>query len=166
LSATATPALEISGVTKRFGPVTAVKSVSFNIAPGEVVGLAGENGAGKSTVKNMIGGLLRPDAGEMSHSFGGFIRGTFSVTAQYGLVAGATALVFGVPFAPLILSSRQRFRACRTSVLTNGQLSALTASRSIASPFLWRAKNSAKPFTSRGSGLMGLPMLLAIHASR
>ena len=60
------PALELSGVTKQFGPVMAVNGVSFRIAPGEVVALAGENGAGKSTVKNLIVGLLRPDAGEIT----------------------------------------------------------------------------------------------------
>ena len=39
----------------------------------------------------------------VSRSFGGFIRGTFSVTALFGLVAGAVGFAFGVPFAPLIL---------------------------------------------------------------
>jgi ribose transport system ATP-binding protein len=66
MSVVTVPALELSGVTKHFGPVTAAKDVSFRIAPGEVVALAGENGAGKSTVKNLIGGLLRPDAGEIT----------------------------------------------------------------------------------------------------
>lgn len=59
------PALEIRAVTKEFGAVKAVADVSFAIAPGEVVALAGENGAGKSTIKNLVGGLLRPDSGEI-----------------------------------------------------------------------------------------------------
>ncbi|HEY2645114.1 MAG TPA: sugar ABC transporter ATP-binding protein [Galbitalea sp.] len=61
----ANPAIELKGVTKRFGGIPAVSGVSFAIAPGEVVALAGENGAGKSTVKNLIGGLLHPDEGEI-----------------------------------------------------------------------------------------------------
>lgn len=53
-----TALLEISGLTKRFGGLTAVDGVSFAIAHGEVVGLLGPNGSGKTTVLNMISGLL------------------------------------------------------------------------------------------------------------
>lgn len=65
MSDSGAPALQLNAVTKRFGPVVAVQNVSFSLDAGEVVALAGENGAGKSTVKNMIGGLLRPDEGEI-----------------------------------------------------------------------------------------------------
>jgi ABC-type sugar transport system ATPase subunit len=61
----AAPALDVRGVTKHFGAVKAVSDISFSIAPGEVVALAGENGAGKSTIKNLVGGLIRPDSGEI-----------------------------------------------------------------------------------------------------
>jgi rhamnose transport system ATP-binding protein len=59
-------AVTLHEVTKSFGGVAAVKGVTFSIAAGEVVALAGENGAGKSTVKNLIGGILRPDSGEIT----------------------------------------------------------------------------------------------------
>jgi len=62
---TATAALSLRRLTKSFGGISAVREVSFDIAPGEVVALAGENGAGKSTIKNMIGGSLKPDTGEL-----------------------------------------------------------------------------------------------------
>jgi len=57
------PLLDVRGVTKQFGGITAVQDVSFQVAPGESVGLIGPNGAGKTTLFNCIGGQLRPDAG-------------------------------------------------------------------------------------------------------
>jgi rhamnose transport system ATP-binding protein len=60
------PAIAVSKVSKSFGGVAAVRDVSFTVSGGEVVALAGENGAGKSTIKNIIGGILRPDAGHVA----------------------------------------------------------------------------------------------------
>lgn len=53
-----TALLHVSDITKRFGGLTAVDGVSFSIAKGEVVGLLGPNGSGKTTVLNMVSGLL------------------------------------------------------------------------------------------------------------
>ena len=58
-----TALLELNGLTKRFGGLTAVDGVSFSIAEGEVVGLLGPNGSGKTTVLNMISGALAPSGG-------------------------------------------------------------------------------------------------------
>ena len=55
--------LEGSGVTRHFGGLAALSSVSFQVSGGEIVGLIGPNGAGKSTLFNVISGLLRPSAG-------------------------------------------------------------------------------------------------------
>ena len=55
--------IEVSGLTKRFGPVLAVDQLSFAVEPGEVVGFLGANGAGKTTTLRMLLGLVRPDAG-------------------------------------------------------------------------------------------------------
>jgi ABC-2 type transport system ATP-binding protein len=58
------PALiEIAGLTKRFGSFTAVDSVSFSVARGEVLGFLGPNGAGKSTTMRMLAGFMIPTAG-------------------------------------------------------------------------------------------------------
>jgi len=57
--------LSISGVTKRFGGVTANREISFDVAPGELVGIIGPNGSGKSTLFEIISGFYRPDAGEV-----------------------------------------------------------------------------------------------------
>ena len=57
--------LSIRGVTKRFGGVTANTGISFEVAPGELVGIIGPNGAGKSTLFECISGFYRPDEGEV-----------------------------------------------------------------------------------------------------
>lgn len=57
------PLIALAGVTKRFGSVTANDDVTFSIGRGDVVALVGENGAGKSTIVNMLAGLLMPDDG-------------------------------------------------------------------------------------------------------
>lgn len=57
------PAMSVRHLKKTFGDRTVVDDVSFDIYPGEVVALVGENGAGKSTTKNMLCGLLRATSG-------------------------------------------------------------------------------------------------------
>jgi len=55
--------LFVNGLCKSYGPVQVLADASFEVRPGEVVALLGENGAGKSTVSNIIAGSTRPDAG-------------------------------------------------------------------------------------------------------
>ncbi len=57
--------LQVSGLTKRFGGLVAVKDMAFSIKPGEILGLIGPNGSGKSTVMKLIMGIERPNAGEV-----------------------------------------------------------------------------------------------------
>lgn len=57
-------AIEFRGFSKSFGSVTAVEDVSFSVEPGRVVGLLGENGAGKTTCIRGLLGLLESDAGD------------------------------------------------------------------------------------------------------
>jgi branched-chain amino acid transport system ATP-binding protein len=59
------PQLEIRGLTRRFGGVTAVKSLDLEVCERELVSLIGPNGAGKTTTFNMISGLESPDEGEI-----------------------------------------------------------------------------------------------------
>jgi len=59
------PLLETRGLTVRFGAVVAVNKVSVRIDRGDVVGLIGTNGAGKTTFLNMVTGYLRPTGGEI-----------------------------------------------------------------------------------------------------
>jgi iron(III) transport system ATP-binding protein len=57
--------LEVKGLSKRFGGVTAVSEVSFLVRQGEVVTLLGPSGCGKTTTLRMVAGLERPDEGEI-----------------------------------------------------------------------------------------------------
>ena len=57
--------LSVSGITKRFGGITANKGISFEVAAGELVGIIGPNGAGKSTLFECISGFYQPDDGEV-----------------------------------------------------------------------------------------------------
>ncbi len=58
-------ALRLDGVVKRFGAMTAVDHLSFAVAPGEVFGFLGGNGAGKTTSLRMVLDIIRPDAGSI-----------------------------------------------------------------------------------------------------
>ena len=58
--------IEAHGLTKRYGPKTAVDDVTFTVQPGKVTGFLGPNGAGKSTTMRMIVGLDRPTHGTVT----------------------------------------------------------------------------------------------------
>jgi simple sugar transport system ATP-binding protein len=57
--------LRVESVSKRFGPVTALREINLHLKQGEVLGLLGDNGAGKSTLMKIISGFQKPDEGRM-----------------------------------------------------------------------------------------------------
>ena len=58
-------AIEMKGITKRFGKVVANDSIDLSIYSGEILALLGENGSGKTTLMNMLSGIYQPDEGKI-----------------------------------------------------------------------------------------------------
>lgn len=120
------PVLELRGLSKSFGPVHAVKSVSLSILPGEVIGLVGDNGAGKSTLTRMMAGTIHPDTGEI---FVAGERQTFA-TAQDARRAGVEtvfqtlALVPGLDIVENIFLGRE--------LIASGPLGSLARTMDVA----------------------------------
>ena len=106
--------IEVQGLTKRYGAVTAVDDLTFSVQPGHVTGFLGPNGAGKSTTMRMILGLDKPTAG--------------------------TALIDGAPYSALANPTRKvgalldakgvhPNRSARATLLWQAQAAGLPASR-------------------------------------
>jgi branched-chain amino acid transport system ATP-binding protein len=64
-AAASAPVLEVSALTRAFGGLVAVNAVDLSVQPGQIVGLLGPNGSGKTTALNLISGVLRPDSGSI-----------------------------------------------------------------------------------------------------
>ena len=60
-----TPVLDVNGLRRAFGGLVAVNDLGFTVAKGEIMGLLGPNGSGKTTALNLMSGMLRPDAGSI-----------------------------------------------------------------------------------------------------
>jgi ABC-2 type transport system ATP-binding protein len=78
--------LEVKGVTKRYGAVTAVRDISFVVRPGEVLGYLGPNGSGKSTTVKMLAGLMPPSRGTILFDGTDIQRDLLGYKAQVGYV--------------------------------------------------------------------------------
>lgn len=82
----AIPAITVSHVTKQFGDVTAVKDISFTVAPGELFALLGPNGAGKSTTIKMLTTLLQPSTGQLTLAGHDVTREQDAARQAFGIV--------------------------------------------------------------------------------
>jgi ABC-2 type transport system ATP-binding protein len=71
MSGTATAALEARGLTKKYGDRAALRGVSFDAGPGDLVAVIGPNGAGKTTLLSILAGIFEPDEGEVRIPGGG-----------------------------------------------------------------------------------------------
>jgi len=84
--------VEVSGLVKRFGELTAVDGVSFAIEAGEIFGLLGPNGAGKTTTISMVSCLLAPDAGDATVAGHSILHDSLGVRSALGVVPQEIAL--------------------------------------------------------------------------
>ncbi|MDP7150903.1 MAG: ABC transporter ATP-binding protein [Paracoccaceae bacterium] len=86
---TAAPAIELTGISKAFGPVQANKDISIRVMPGTIHGIIGENGAGKSTLMSILYGFYKADAGEI------FINGNKTeIPDSQAAIAAGIGMVF------------------------------------------------------------------------
>ena len=106
------PILNVSGLVKRFGGFHALDGLSFHVVPGEILGLVGPNGSGKTTAINVISGLYAPDGGEVV--FDGISIGG---AASHRLVHRGINRTFQIPKPFLSLTVRENIRVA----LTHGQ---------------------------------------------
>jgi heme exporter protein A len=87
-----TPPLKLEGIARRFGTRWALRGVSFELAPGEVVGILGHNGSGKSTLLRVISTALRPSAGQGWVYGHHLVRDAVEVRSHIGFLAHAPGL--------------------------------------------------------------------------
>jgi len=85
----AIPAIDVRGLTKRFGDFTAVDELRFSVAEGEIFGLLGPNGAGKSTLIRMLTTLIPPTAGEAFIAGHDIVREADAVRRAIGVIPQA-----------------------------------------------------------------------------
>ena len=134
--------LSVRSLGKRYGNVEAVKDISFEVRPREIVGLLGPNGAGKTTTINMILGVLEPTAGDIriegidlrSHRVQALERTNFA--AVYAPLPGNLTVhnnlrIFGLIYGVRDLKARieellahfelERFRNTKCGVLSSGE---------------------------------------------
>jgi ABC-2 type transport system ATP-binding protein len=78
--------LNVQGLTKRYGALTAVDDLSFAVHPGEVLGLLGPNGSGKSTTVKILTGLLEPTTGHVEFDGRDAFADRIAYKAQIGYV--------------------------------------------------------------------------------
>jgi branched-chain amino acid transport system ATP-binding protein len=102
MSPDAKPILTVSSLVKRFGGFYALDGLNFHVAPGEILGLVGPNGSGKTTAINVISGLYAPDGGGVSLN-GSSIGGI----ASHRLVHLGINRTFQIPKPFLSLTVRQ-----------------------------------------------------------
>src|SRR6201985_2763497 len=102
MSPDSTPILSVAKLVKRFGGFHALDGLSFHVASGEILGLVGPNGSGKTTAINVISGLYAPDGGEVV-----FDGASIGGVASHRLVHRGVNRTFQIPKPFLSLTVRQ-----------------------------------------------------------
>jgi branched-chain amino acid transport system ATP-binding protein len=102
MSPESTPLLKVSKLVKRFGGFYALDGLSFHVSSGEILGLVGPNGSGKTTAINVISGLYAPDGGEIVLD-----GASIGAVASHKLVHRGVNRTFQIPKPFLSLTVRQ-----------------------------------------------------------
>ncbi|MDB5483872.1 MAG: transporter, ATPase subunit [Caulobacteraceae bacterium] len=144
--------LSVEGVCKSYGALRAVDGVTFQVAPGEIVGLLGPNGAGKTTTINMILGVLAPTAGRIeiegidlavqrSRALGKTNFAAVYAPLPGNLTVEQNLRVFGLLYGVARLSERidellaaydlERFRKTKAGVLSSGEQTRLSLAKAM-----------------------------------
>ena len=113
-------ALELSGVTKRFGGLVAISDVSFSMSVGRIHGLIGPNGAGKSTTVGAISGFIKPDSGRIGYAGRELIKLDPASITRLGVARTfqqATPLAGLTVRENILIGLHTRYRSGLTSVL-------------------------------------------------
>src|SRR3974390_1069943 len=105
MSPESAPILNVTKLARRFGGFYALDGLSFHVASGEILGLVGPNGSGKTTAINVISGLYAPDGGEVA-----FDGASIGGVASHRLVHCAINRPFQIPKPFLSLTGRENIR--------------------------------------------------------
>ena len=130
-----TPAIELKGISKAFGPVQANKDISIRVMPGTIHGIIGENGAGKSTLMSILYGFYKADGGEIwvngakkdiTDSQAAISAGIGMVFQHFKLVQNFTVLeniILGAEDGPMLRPSLARARGVLKQLAEEYELS-------------------------------------------
>lgn len=147
----ASPAVEVEGVTKRFGAITALDSVTFRVDAGEIFGFIGPDGAGKTTLFRILTTLLRPDTGSARVLGQDVVRELWALRSRIGYMPGRFSL-----YPDLTVEENLRFFA---SVFGT----TIAAQRAVIAPIY----GQIAPFKDRRAGALsgGMKQKLALSCA-
>src|SRR5512145_127072 len=94
--------IEVQSLTKRYGPVTAIRDVSFNVAPGDIVGFLGPNGAGKSTTMRILSCFMPASSGSARVAGYDVFRESMEVRRRIGYLPESVPLYSDMRVAPYL----------------------------------------------------------------
>jgi ABC-2 type transport system ATP-binding protein len=154
-----TPALDVRGLGKRYGSLTALEGVELTLGPGELVGLVGANGAGKSTLMKIACGLVRPSTGTAR------IFGAHSDTREARRTLGYLAELFRFPgwcSASEVLALHQRLSGSRGGPIERDELLELVGLSDAANRRVEEMSKGMQQRLGIAQALVGAPRLLLL----
>ncbi len=119
------PLIQMRGITKRFGGVTALEDVDLELNAGEVLAIVGDNGAGKSTLIKILTGVLRPTEGTIALSGQPLVMNSHSDAIEHGIDAVYQTLALAdhlTPAANMFLGSELTKKFLGLEILDNRRM--------------------------------------------